>query len=158
MKKSKVKSPDTGDDESSEEDDRVNPNEKARNQNTADRNSLEEMLVDIENEDLSNVMNPYTHEEAQLKKSKARIKESMKDVLGFNNKADFNHKTFDVIKHLVCLRFLHDRTKLRMNAKRRHDLFFIKGLEALDKEMDIAYILRQVRILRYFLKTALDRD
>lgn len=82
----------------------------------------------------------------------------MRNVLGFDNKADFTHRTWDILKHLVCLRFVHDRTKLRMNAKSRHDLFFIKGLEALDKEMDIAYILRQVRILRYFLKTVLDRD
>jgi len=37
-------------------------------------------------------------------------------------------------------------------------LFFLKGREMLDKEMDISYIVRHVRILRYFLKTVLDKD
>ena len=28
----------------------------------------------------------------------------------------------------------------------------------LDKEMDVAFIIRHIRILRYFLKTVLDKD
>ena len=66
----------------------------------------------------------------------------MMDVLGYGNKASFNHKTFDVLKQHLCLRVINNRTKLRMKAKTRHALFFIKGQEALDKEMDIAYIIR----------------
>ena len=37
-------------------------------------------------------------------------------------------------------------------------LYFNKGLERLDKEADIAYIVQHVRIMRYFLKTVLDKD
>ena len=34
----------------------------------------------------------------------------------------------------------------------------MKGRELLDKEMDVAFIIQHVRILRYFLKTVLDKD
>ena len=37
-------------------------------------------------------------------------------------------------------------------------LNFLKGRERLDKEMDISYVIRHVRILRYFLRTVLDKD
>ena len=51
-----------------------------------------------------------------------------------------------------------DREKLRRHPDKRNSLFFIKGMESLDKEMDIAYIIRQVRILKYFLQTVLEKD
>ena len=63
-----------------------------------------------------------------------------------------------MLKQHICLRAIANRDKLRMHPKKRNALFFIKGMEALDKEMDIAYIIRQVRILRYFLRTVLDHD
>ena len=44
------------------------------------------------------------------------------------------------------------------SAKSRQILFFLKGRDMLDKEMDIGYIVKYVRILRYFLKTVLDKD
>ena len=34
----------------------------------------------------------------------------------------------------------------------------MKGRERLNKEMDLSYVIRHVRILRYFLKTVLDKD
>ena len=37
-------------------------------------------------------------------------------------------------------------------------LFFLKGKDKLDKEMDISYVIRHIRILRYFLRTVLDKD
>ena len=63
-----------------------------------------------------------------------------------------------MLKHHLCLRVLSDRRKLRNDPKKRNALFYNKGKEALDKEMDLSYILRQMRILRYFLKTVLDKD
>lgn len=54
---------------------------------------------------------------------------------------------------------IRKRQSLRMNsAKSRQVLFFLKGRDMLDKEMDIGYIVKHVRILRYFLKTVLDKD
>ena len=87
-------------------------------------------------------MEPYTFEENHYKKSRKRIMDSMKKTLGYTGKANFNHKTFDVLKHHVCLRVIGDRRKLRDHPKTRNALFWNKGREALDKEMDLAYILR----------------
>ena len=82
----------------------------------------------------------------------------MKRSLGFTNSADFKHKTWDIIMHHVCLRAVNDRTRMRFNKSTRKNLFFEKGKEYLDKEMDVAYIVRQIRLLRYFLKSVLDKD
>ena len=40
----------------------------------------------------------YRGEESVRLKSKDKIKDSMKRILGFSDKANFNHKTWDVIK------------------------------------------------------------
>jgi hypothetical protein len=34
----------------------------------------------------------------------------------------------------------------------------MRGMKGLDKEFDAAYIIRQLRIMRYFLRTVLDKD
>ena len=58
----------------------------------------------------------------------------------------------------LCCRFIRSRESLRNSKRRRQTLYFQKGLQVLDKEMDVGYIIRQVRILRYFLKTVLEKD
>ena len=59
----------------------------------------------------------------------------------------------------ACLRIARKRQSLRMKSHAtRQVLFFLKGRERLDQEMDISYVIRYVRILRYFLKTVLDKD
>jgi len=63
-----------------------------------------------------------------------------------------------ILKSLLCLRIVQPRAKLRVTAKTRNALYFSKGLEELDRECDIGYIVHNVRILRYFLKTVLDKD
>lgn len=37
-------------------------------------------------------------------------------------------------------------------------LYFNKGLERMNKECDLAYIVKHIRILRFFLRTVLDKD
>ena len=91
---------------------------------------------------MRNMYRHYRDEEQLRHKAKPEIKESMKKVLGLRDKANFNHKTIDVIKQHICLRKIANRDKLRYSAPKRNSLFFIKGQEALDKEMDIAYIIR----------------
>ena len=34
----------------------------------------------------------------------------------------------------------------------------MKGKEKMDRELDIGYIVHQLRVMRYFLKTVLDKD
>ena len=77
---------------------------------------------------------------------------------GSKKKANFNHKTIGVIKDYLCFRFLRSNNHLRKQARTRNSLYFRKGLLKLDKEADIGFIIRHIRILRYFLKTVLDKD
>ena len=92
-----------------------------------------------------------------MKTGKAQIKQSMLKNLG-EGKVDFTMKTFGIIRMLFCLRIAKPTQKLRKKARTRESMYFLKGREQLDKEMDIGFIIRHVRILRYFLKTVLDRD
>ena len=81
----------------------------------------------------------------------------MLDVLG-KNRADFNHKTIGVLKNMICCRNMRKRESLRDSLSTRNDMYFMMGLNAMNTECDIGYIVRQVRILKYFLKTVLDKD
>ena len=51
-----------------------------------------------------------------------------------------------------------DRQTLRKNRNTRNDFYFYQGLDRLNKECDMAYIIKQIRIMRYFLKTVLSKD
>ena len=65
----------------------------------------------------------------------------MQKVMG-EKKADFNFKTLDVLKAWICgARILRARDKLRGKPELRQVLYFNKGLERLDKEADIGYIV-----------------
>ena len=93
-----------------------------------------------------------------MKHSGKRLFDSMQLVLG-KGKANFSLATTGIIKMMLCLRILRSRKHLRNKSKgTRNVLNFLKGRERLDKEMDISYVIRHVRILRYFLRTVLDKD
>ena len=95
---------------------------------------------------------------SQLKESGKRLFDSMQLVLG-KGKVNFSFATMGIIKMMVCLRIIRSRKYLRNKSKGTRDvLYFLKGRERLDKEMDISYIVKHVRILRYFLRTVLDKD
>ena len=84
--------------------------------------------------------------------------QSMQRTLGAG-KADFVYKTKGILATAFCCRLMRGRKFLRRHsAATRQVLYFSKGREHLDKEMDIAFIIRHIRILRYFLKTVLDKD
>lgn len=40
----------------------------------------------------------------------------------------------------------------------RTDYYFYQGLDKLNKECDLAHMLKSIRIMRYFLKTVLEKD
>lgn len=50
------------------------------------------------------------------------------------------------------------RRVLRNNKSRRNDFYFKLGLEKIDKETDIANIIKKIRTLNYFMKMILDTD
>ncbi|CDW77920.1 UNKNOWN [Stylonychia lemnae] len=86
------------------------------------------------------------------------IKEEVKQVIGKDNKANFNHKTVSILKSLICCLILRNRTKLRNDPSRRNVLYFLKGRQMLNKEMDIAWIVHQIRKVKYLMKILLDKD
>lgn len=82
----------------------------------------------------------------------------MQKTLG-KGKADFVYKTKGILATVICCRLARSRQFLRRHsAATRQVLYFTKGRDMLDKEMDVAFIIRHIRILRYFLKTVLDKD
>jgi len=66
----------------------------------------------------------------------------MKAGLVKERKANFNHKTMGIIRSLICLYALRSRESLRKNKATRNQLYFNKGLEKLDTELDMGYIVR----------------
>ena len=94
-----------------------------------------------------------------MKAGSQRLFESMQGSLVKKRKVNFTFKTTGIIAMYACLKMLRSRKSLRESSKSsRQVLFFLKGRDMLDKEMDISYIVKHVRILRYFLKTVLDKD
>lgn len=68
------------------------------------------------------------------------LKDEIRDVIGYN-KANFNFKTIAILKSYLCCRICMNRKTLRNNPEYRSNLFYEKGFEALDKELDVAYII-----------------
>ena len=87
------------------------------------------------------------------------IRDSMETTLGMKSKAKFNHLTGGVVGMYACCYFFRPRASLaKIKGTGRNTLFFLKGLDRLNKEADLSYIVKNGRILRFFLKTVLDRD
>jgi len=97
-------------------------------------------------------------EMSESKSGHKAFRDAMDDGLGKNTAARFNYKTSAILGTLLCCRIVKPRAKLRMDPKGRNTLFFFKGLERLDTELDMGYLIKQVRILRYFLRTVLSKD
>ena len=83
--------------------------------------------------------------------------DSIQQGLGMN-KAKYTYRTGEIIRKFAFCRILRTRAQLRQKEEWRQLLYYSKGLEALDREVDIGYILDQLRITRQFLKTTLNKD
>jgi hypothetical protein len=86
------------------------------------------------------------------------IKDEIKEVIGKNNKANFNHKTLSILKSLICCLIFRRRDKLRKDPSKRNVLYFLKGRERLNKEMDVANVVHTLRKVKYLMKILLDKD
>lgn len=73
-------------------------------------------------------------------------------------KANFDMKTGSIIWHYLTCRIVKDRQTLRNNWRSRNDYYFYQGLDKLNKEGDLGYIIKNIRVMRYFLKTVLEKD
>jgi hypothetical protein len=101
----------------------------------------------------------------QLKAAEMERQKTGKDQLikmlsqGFGQmKANFDMKTGSIIWHYLTCRIVRDRQTLRNNWRSRNDYYFYQGLDKLNKEGDLGYIIKNIRIMRYFLKTVLEKD
>ena len=74
------------------------------------------------------------------------------------NVSKFNHLTLGVLSMYFCCYLGRKRASLAKSRGGRNTLHYVKGLDRLNKEADLCYIIRHIRILRFFLKTVLDRD
>jgi|LauGreDrversion4_2_1035121.scaffolds.fasta_scaffold142615_1 hypothetical protein len=80
--------------------------------------------------------------EAEAKKTgKDQIKKAFQQVLGAE-RAKFDMKTWSVMKLFLCCRVcVLDRQKFRYKKSLRDDLYFMKGKEKMDRELDVGYIV-----------------
>jgi len=87
----------------------------------------------------------------------SKEKEAYKKLIA-EKKAKFSYKTTDILASLFCCRIAMPRTMLRKKKERRNTLYFKLGIEHIDKEMDISYIIKKIRTLNFFMKMILDTD
>lgn len=87
------------------------------------------------------VKKAYAEEEEAKRTGKAKLKGALKDAFG-KNRAEFDHLTIGVLKSYCCCRILMSNETLRNKEKYRNDLYFRRGLGALDKEFDAGYIIK----------------
>lgn len=66
----------------------------------------------------------------------------MKKNFGDFTRANFDYKTISVLKQYLCCRMLRDRSSLRKYRQTRSDFYFYQGLDHLNKESDMAYIIK----------------
>jgi hypothetical protein len=74
------------------------------------------------------------------------------------NAASFRFKTLQIVASYCCCRLLQSRDSLRVNPAARNMLYFNRGLDRLNQECDIATVVKHIRILKFFLRTVLDKD
>lgn len=75
-----------------------------------------------------------------------------------DKKARFSYKTCDILKSLISLQVALPRFCLRRFKHSRNDLYYKIAIEHIDKELDIANILKKIRTLNFFMKMILDTD
>lgn len=77
---------------------------------------------------------------------------------GRKNAADFNLKTMGILKGLLCCRLMRKFPSLRQAPNDRQYLFYQKGEDRLNRELDVQYILKNIRKIKYLMKILLDKD
>ena len=97
-------------------------------------------------------------QENQLKPAYHKIKEAMRKTLYGMKRAAFKYKTCEIISGCLCLRSCRSRKYLSNSPSGRNILYYQLGLERMNKECDLGYIIRNIRVLRFFLTTVLSKD
>jgi hypothetical protein len=73
-----------------------------------------------------------------------------------HNRVKFDYKTTSILKSLFCCLIICKRKFLRERKSTRQTLFYMKGFDQLDKELDISKIIFTLRRLKIMYKVLLD--
>jgi hypothetical protein len=84
-------------------------------------------------------------------------KEAMKKLI-IEKRARLSLKTTGILKSIMCGRAFLPISYLRKNPKDRNILFYKLGEMFIDKELDLANIIKKIRTLNFFMKMVLDTD
>jgi len=79
-------------------------------------------------------------------------------VTGRVNVADFKLKTLGILKGMLCCTIFRKFPSLRKTPGNRQLLFYQKGEDRINKEMDVLYIMKNIRKIKYLMKILLDKD
>ncbi len=97
-------------------------------------------------------------EEQAEKSGKSRLKKAIANGFASKETVKLNLTTTGILLQYVFCRICKSRQSLRNNPNSRQDYYFYQGLDKLNKEGDISYLIKNIRIMRYFLKTVLSKD
>jgi len=86
-----------------------------------------------------------------------QLKGEFREKMGVN-KANFNYKTTSILRSLICCLILRKRRSLRKDPNYRNTLYYLKGFDRLDKEMDLSHIILTIRKLKYMFKVFFEKD
>lgn len=72
--------------------------------------------------------------------------------------ADFKLKTLGILKGMVCCLIFRKWPSLRQTPSKRQLLFYQKGEDRINRELDVLNILKSIRKIKYLMKILLDKD
>ncbi len=86
------------------------------------------------------------------------IKDEINLVTGRKNTADFKLKTVGILRGILCCTIFRKFPSQRQTIAQRQLLFYQKGEDRINKELDVLYILKNIRKIKYLMKILLDKD
>lgn len=86
------------------------------------------------------------------------IKDEINLVTGRTFAADFKLKTLGILKAMLCCLIFRKWPFLRQSPSKRQILFYQKGEDQINRELDVLNILKSIRKIKYLMKILLDKD
>jgi hypothetical protein len=112
-------------------------------------------------ESQNNMLTPNEIAEAIQRDKKLgiqEIKDEINQVTGRSYVADFKLKTLGILKGMVCCLIFRKWPSLRQTPSKRQILFYQKGEDRINRELDVLNILKSIRKIKYLMKILLDKD
>lgn len=71
---------------------------------------------------------------------------------------DFKIKTLGILRGIITCKIFRKWPHLRQTPKNRQLLFYQKGEDRINRELDVLNILKSIRKIKYLMKILLDKD